>query len=1092
MARMIAILLNALLFSLSIIHGSSIWAEAGDGTASSEMAWAGDSGGRVGDVSLGAPKKMKYTRQAEVKARCPALTLRNEEAPTRTRRRRPLMQRLSFSNGDWEQGDGASTLMPFKPSDHFSDLESLSSPRTQLASFWVSNVARNQLPVRNVAGMVELSITDGRSSIAIDIPMYSIDLDQPRVGPAAQVTSSESQFTMNPGISTLTIELEGIYQQAQNEDVLCMLGCAYLPSPDSGISWSNMQNFAGTKQLVKDCNIMLQLHYPLTFNLTSRVIRGELKSLKSPEEPFYFPPVFLSSQVTADSMYDSTAKEIVASACNSEDRTAKYVDTYKPIGMEFCELAKEYLSGGWMDIDTNWNCSVSQEFCGKIGPFAPYSTAGHYVKEQDYNASKAQIMVQNFRSPCFTEEETEIPVSSVFRLVPVDETRSIAFGRSALDGQTIVTEGYWVNASDHLCMVGCSLNDNTGQVDLCNMRVCLSIPLSLSIKHRNIFEGTINSTLAEKPFYPLSFHVKLDYNRGFPWRLSSHLHYNYSRLDDAGVLLEKDEVVFKTFHSSWLKYPKLIGESLVHYRVLSEDLSLHTASMGSPDLSYIDFDVVAIDDYLPFLWSGWVQTSSVESGVAVISNDTIQTETDPLVTNRLKEKRQYLNIAGTLSIRQPFERTEMKISTEGLYSPKHGKMYMVGCRSVNAPWETIREYYWSLDEGMDCEIEVIIAYPATIAAWLSNPTVEVVVRSKRVEDSPFHFQDIKVQTERILYKKQREQLVSQKSVEGALSVLTLSLMLGCIISQLLYLGHQVDSTPYVSLVMIGIQAMGYAIPLVTGAEALLTRKFDYRRNNFLVETGWAQMIVYLDKILTLVAFLFMVRLFEVVWKSRAFMPSARSPREHNVAVTCAIIHALGFISVMTLHSQNTSSRAGYSISAPAGIPEESQVGYIPGVVNVTSAEVQTPSFFDVDRLRPVWKVVLQEYAGLVEDLFLLPQAIALSVWDVDGKPLRAIYFVGLTILQIVPHVYDSFRIPGLPGVIYANPDFDFYTSLGNILIPILALTLAVFVYIQQRWKNFLRFPSRFSYKPLNSKMNETELVQNHGRTPLPPIPEDDE
>ncbi|PTQ44901.1 hypothetical protein MARPO_0017s0022 [Marchantia polymorpha] len=174
----------------------------------------------------------------------------------------------------------------------------------------------------------------------------SYDLDQPRATAATsfQGTSSDSQFIMYPGLSTLSIELEGVYQQAQNEDVLCMLGCAFLPSPDSGILWSNMQTFPGTKQLVKDCSIMLQLHYPLTFNLTSRVIRGELKSLKSLEEPFYFLPVFLSSQITADSVYESTPKDIVASACNSEDQTAKYVDIYKPIGMEFCKLAKEYLS----------------------------------------------------------------------------------------------------------------------------------------------------------------------------------------------------------------------------------------------------------------------------------------------------------------------------------------------------------------------------------------------------------------------------------------------------------------------------------------------------------------------------------------------------------------------------------------------------------------------------------------------------------------------------------------------------------------------------------------------------------------------------
>ncbi|KAL2633671.1 hypothetical protein R1flu_005150 [Riccia fluitans] len=1058
------------------------------------MAWTGESSGaRVGDVSLG-PKRPKFTRAAEVRAKCPQVDLRKEDAPTRTRKRRPLMQRLSFYNGDWEQEEEAPQLMPYMSTDETGD-----SPywgKTQLASLVVTNVARNQSPVRNLSGMLELVITNGL--FGADGTGVQFQGEQqsssPFVGtPESQAdfpfsgSSGESNFNIVPGFSSLTIEVEGVYQQARDEDTVCMLGCAYLPSPDAGITWSNIQNKFGTKQLDRNCDIMVQLHYPLTYNLTSRVIRGQITSLKTPDQPYYFWPISLTSQVTVDALYETTAKDLAESVCKSD--SAKYVDAYKPTEMDFCDLANQYLNGGWMDIDTNWDCTASQEFCGKIGPFASFSDHYHHVKEEDYNSSKAQIMVQNFRSQCFNEEETEIPVSSVFRLVPVAESLTVAHSRSALDGQTIVTEGFWTNASDHLCMVGCSISDNNQQ-DHCNLRVCLSIPLSLNIKHRNVFDGSISSIKPVAPFHPLSFHVKLDYNRGFPWRLSSELHYNYTRLEGAEAVMGKYEPMYNNFHTSWLSYPKLIGKSLSHYQLLSEDLRLdHT--VDSKDMSHVRFDIVAIDEYLPFLWSGFFQTASSEVAVPAV-NDSIRTDTDPTVTNRLKEKRKYLNIAGTLSITQPFVWKEFKVFTEGLYNPKDGKMYMVGCRSVTAPWEVIHEV-WNLDEGMDCDIEVVLIYPATFASWLSNPSVRVVIKSTRTEDDPFYFDEIKVQTKPILYRKQREQLLSQKSVEGALSVLTLSLMLGCIISQILHVGNHPESAPYVSLVMVAIQAMGYAIPLVTGAEALLTRKFDYRRDFFYRESGWSQMIIYLDKILTLVALLFMVRLFEVVWKSRKALPSAHSPGERGVAITCFILHILGFISVMTLHTSVSRARVFVGEEGLKPLSPAAAVEFIPTMDNFSVSV--TPEVMDVNRMGLVWKVVLQEYAGLVDDLFLLPQAVALSLWNVNGKPLRTIFYMGLTFLQIVPHIYDSFRVPVLDDFsfsIYANPSFDFYTSLGNILIPSLASILAVLVYVQQRWKSFLRFPSKFSYKPLSSKVSETELVQNHGRNPLPPIPEDEE
>ena len=92
-----------------------------------------------------------------------------------------------------------------------------------------------------------------------------------------------------------------------------------------------------------------------------------------------------------------------------------------------------------------------------------------------------------------------------------------------------------------------------------------------------------------------------------------------------------------------------------------------------------------------------------------------------------------------------------------------------------------------LENGLDYLVEVKVEYPPTNARWLINPTVKISVTSKRTEDDPLFFRQIKIQTLPILYRRQREEIISRKSVEGMLRVLTLSVMIGCILSELFYI-----------------------------------------------------------------------------------------------------------------------------------------------------------------------------------------------------------------------------------------------------------------------------------------------------------------
>ena len=80
-------------------------------------------------------------------------------------------------------------------------------------------------------------------------------------------------------------------------------------------------------------------------------------------------------------------------------------------------------------------------------------------------------------------------VSAVFRM------------RYGLNNVTVAAEGIWKSTSGQLCMAGC-----LGLVDVdgsqCNSRICLYVPISFSVKQRNIFMEVYPApiTVVHRPF----------------------------------------------------------------------------------------------------------------------------------------------------------------------------------------------------------------------------------------------------------------------------------------------------------------------------------------------------------------------------------------------------------------------------------------------------------------------------------------------------------------------------------------------------------------------------------------------------------------
>jgi hypothetical protein len=237
------------------------------------------------------------------------------------------------------------------------------------------------------------------------------------------------------------------------------------------------------------------------------------------------------------------------------------------------------------------------------------------------------------------------------------------------------------------------------------------------------------------------------------------------------------------------------------------------------------------------------------------------------------------------------------------------------------------------------------------------------------------------------------------------------------------------------------------IALFTEAEALLTRTIAFQP---LVFDPLNQHIKLIIKFLTLVTLLLILRLFQRVWKQRnsqAHKKAAVSltlrknlPKETKVILICGLVHFMNFLNILFFHAAVTQSHE-QPLNTPPFLP-------IPGPMPETSS-MRSDFLFK-------WKECWQN----VEDLFLFPQVVGNALWNVKGKPLHPMYYIGSTIVQLLPHLYIRLSAPvyfpfGSYRFQYVHVNADLFNRDNKIVTPLLAIVLVLVVYIQQRWNGWL-------------------------------------
>uniref|UniRef100_J3KWX1 RING-type E3 ubiquitin transferase n=1 Tax=Oryza brachyantha TaxID=4533 RepID=J3KWX1_ORYBR len=879
-----------------------------------------------GGVAGGPFIPPEYARFADVKRQCKSVLSAAAELTFDANRANGLMPELSFVKGDWKH-DGGAPLMPFDGTDVAEDAAGVAGPLS-LASFSLTHVdaARRGRTALNVSGVLGVAIS--RNGTA------------PEMGPYVS-----PEFKVWPGNTELKILLEGVYTENDDgESVLCMVGDAVLPKRggDAANPWdwarhSDRDRFQ--PPITKDGNILLVLRYPKTLTLRTRAIRGELTSTNGKTDAAYFDAVHLLSQLGAYSNYNFGSDELVGTAC----KTYPYRDDllasggsglYK--GTSFCGILDRFTSEDVLAVVPNWKCNTTDALCRRLGPFETDKA----VEATDGGFAGVSIVMQEVRCEPRTDNgEISARVSAVFRAVPPWEHAYTAAKRSGLGGMTLSAEGVWRASTGQLCMVAClGVGDKA-----CHSRVCLYVQTTFSATRRSITVGQITriSGAGGAAHFPLTFQrtvhpVELWSRFGVSGGAPLSLAYSYTKTKQAGEFLRRSEpfdfgtVVAK----SLLSYPRKSGDAADETTSLSnlaEELTLHVPAVPDPfprgrfERPFLQLEVLSLGSLI-----GRATPRSFPGTPEIGGGSKPSSSSSPSSSTKL-DATALLNVSAELTLSGEEYVNVSTLSLEGVYNPVDGRMYLVGCRRIQAPWRAFSSM-GEVEEGMDCSIEVRVEYPPTTARWLINPTAKVHIASTRGVGGggdPLRFNATALQTLPILYREQRQDILSRRSVEGILRI------------------------------------------------------------------------------------------------------PGRVPSDRRVLAYTTSAHLVGFMVILAAHYVSMLGR-----------PVRWESSYM-------------DARGEAHALRE-WAVTMEEYIGLAQDLFLLPQVVGNVVWRVNCRPRKTGVYAGWAALRLLPHLYDYIRAPAINPYFaeeyeFVNTSLDFYSKFGDVAIPLAAVALAAAVYVQQRW-----------------------------------------
>ncbi|XVF49257.1 hypothetical protein PTKIN_Ptkin03bG0254000 [Pterospermum kingtungense] len=972
-----------------------------------------------------------HNRFPEIEKHCsPYLTSATEIKPDDSRSYR-LKNELSFFNGDWEQVNGGAPLMPFDDSDIPKD-SFPSSPPLKLVSFEVKNVN----PVHHSKNSVSLG---GIMNMFIS-----------RKGSIDYIHGWYSKFYMVPGLSVLPIVFEGVYIETEDdggERLLCLIGNSTLPSRnrlDDSLDLANKYGLMDNDlpHVMPDARMLLVLRYPKIFNLSKRAIRGEIRSLDDRQSFTYFDKVSISALLGPYWKYQFHPDLLQSRTCSTVFYQDEMIEDGVQVfnGSGFCRFLS-YVSRRKFNVMPNYNFKARGNHNSKLDSILfekEFATVG-------LNYENAHLILQHVKcvpdTTCDNNHCGAAKVFAVLRAIHAEMLQQEAESMTGLSGLTITAEGVWTSSSRQLCMVGC-LGESSSGLERCHSQISLYFPLTLSIRQRSLIVGSISSFDKESgSYFPLIFDSSM-HPRGendyYCWYGPCYLSYNYSMINRVrasrnGSLSSKVLGIMKQL---FLRYPALKdrGEFLNCLDHLSADLHINAYALLNSPFSweklriFTQLEVVSLGPL--FGHYNHARKSYINERPANLMVKFID--------------HQLLNVSLHMTFRKAAFGSQVSYNNvselflEGLYDPLAGEMHLIGCKKVDM------HLYGGTDveRGLDCLIEVKVQYPPENTQWLKNSMAKMKITSLRNEDDPLHFNSISLQALTGQRRDILEDVAFRKSFERIVRILVLTVMIRITWSQLSYMKKEVDTKSNVSLAMFAIQVLVYSLPLISNAEILFkSREIKFNDNiKYRLERYQLSFDVLdnVGRLLLLCALLLNASMFQLVFKHQnkqqqhhGYATLVHVPSVKRILLCIIAIYIFGLLSIDHILLQF--GRDMHSLEAAS--------------------------------MFRLWNTKIEDFVNFAQDLFLLPQVLENFLWQINVAPLRKVYYIGLTLMRLILHMYDFVRDPILDpyseDAEIVGMNLSIYSNIGSIAVSVTVITLAVIVHVQQslnllkisKWQN---------------------------------------
>ena len=582
----------------------------------------------------------------------------------------------------------------------------------------------------------------------------------------------------------------------------------------------------------------------------------------------------------------------------------------------------------------------------------------------------------------------------------------------------LIAEGTWNARNNQFLFVACRILNFTdsplsASVGDCSIRVNFTFPASLTIRTPSIINGHIwsSKTVGELGYFDRSeIHASGTRRGALP-----NMRYEYSEIEKAKEYCAKKKV----FKHKGQGYPNPYSQDMKFDMDVRNTKGQKIWGKAHPVFVGDHF----VEDFHPYFFSTVMARPVSDTPV----NNTHNGLLNITYWISLSPKNEFQVGGRSLEINRT-----VVLSAEGVYDIEAGRLCMVGCwnheMDVNLPQNISK---------LDCDIFIDIQFPSGNSN--GGDVVKGTIISKRQKSDPFYFEHMDLSATS-LTKTQVDRVFWRMDFEIAMVLVSNTLTCIFVAVQLFHVKRHPDELPFISIVMLILITLGHMIPLLLNMEAFFLSS-PRKKTVFFGSGGWLEMNEVLVRVITMVAFLLEFRLLQLTWSSRANdgSPNSLWSSEKKVILYSLPLYLFGAL-------------VAWLIQRLRGSPR-------------TTSQFHQLHFRSSDPTLPFWHDV-KSYAGFTLDAFLLPQIMFNVFSDSKGTALCIPYYVGTTIVRLLPHTYDLFRghISAWnldTWYIYANPGMNYYSTAWDILISCIGLLFVVLIYLQQRFGGRFIVPKRF-------------------------------